>query len=302
MHFGPALSVVSGNYVAAKRRGIIDGVDFGFTGEVRFIAKDSILDQLDIGNIVLLSNLGFTAAGEVLNCNTYDVGLHASIELGADKLICLHLNDVTDMDLPQAHLVDARLDGGILLELYSRDGVGTMISTDFYEGIRKAAPSDLEAVQALLEPLERNGVLVRRSTEELRQQLSNFTVIERETKPQQQRLFLERPDTGRCEFVVVVVVGGGGGGGACELGRGTGRGDSLLDYVEQDARRKGMDRLVLLTTRTADWFMQRDFKLAGAAWCSDLVPSQRRNSQLYVKELQPLTEGESQEPGSRIGF
>jgi amino-acid N-acetyltransferase len=35
MHFGPALNVVSGNYVAAKRRGIHDGVDFGFTGEVR---------------------------------------------------------------------------------------------------------------------------------------------------------------------------------------------------------------------------------------------------------------------------
>jgi amino-acid N-acetyltransferase len=37
---------------------------------------------------------GFTAAGEVLNCNTYDVGLHAAVELGADKLFCLHLDDV----------------------------------------------------------------------------------------------------------------------------------------------------------------------------------------------------------------
>lgn len=41
--------------------------------------------------------------------------------------------------------------------------------------------------------------------------------------------------------------------------RGSGRGDSLLDYVEQDARLKGIRRLVLLTTRTADWFEQRDF-------------------------------------------
>lgn len=40
----------------------------------------------------------------------------------------------------RAHLVDARIDGGLLLELYSRDGVGTMISTDFYEGIRTAGP------------------------------------------------------------------------------------------------------------------------------------------------------------------
>lgn len=136
----------------------------------------------------------------------------------------------------RAHLVDARLDGGMLLELYSRDGVGTMISTDFYEGIRRAASRDLEAIavsalgqvlqglfarvavlnsltaysvhwavqhsallllhaasagsvcfflrlaQALLEPLQRTGVLVRRTPAELRAQLQHFTVIERETK------------------------------------------------------------------------------------------------------------------------
>lgn len=113
MHFGPALNVVSGNYVAAKRRGVHDGVDFGFTGEVcvclgvgvfggrhrmqlqqackqrtqhsapnatlrtqvRFVARDAILSQLDINNIVLLSNLGFTAGRCVAvqnarNCHT----------------------------------------------------------------------------------------------------------------------------------------------------------------------------------------------------------------------------------------
>jgi hypothetical protein len=68
--------------------------------QVRFVARDAIRRQLDNENIVLLSNLGFTAGGEVLNCNTYDVGLHASIELNADKLICLHLSDVTEMRLP----------------------------------------------------------------------------------------------------------------------------------------------------------------------------------------------------------
>ena len=47
----------------------------------------------------------------------------------------------------RAHLVDARIDGGMLLELYSRDGIGTMISTDFYEGIRRARSADLEAIQ-----------------------------------------------------------------------------------------------------------------------------------------------------------
>lgn len=44
-----------------------------------------------MGNIVLLTNLAYSAAGEVLNCNIYDVATHAAIELGADKLICMTL-------------------------------------------------------------------------------------------------------------------------------------------------------------------------------------------------------------------
>lgn len=58
IHFEPALTVVSGNYVTAKRRGVVDGTDYGLTGEVRFVMKDAIRQQLDLGNIVLLSNLG----------------------------------------------------------------------------------------------------------------------------------------------------------------------------------------------------------------------------------------------------
>lgn len=49
--------------------------------------------------------------------------------------------------IKRTHLVDARIDGGMLLELYSRDGVGTMISADFYEGIRLARSTDLESIQ-----------------------------------------------------------------------------------------------------------------------------------------------------------
>jgi len=481
MHFGPALSVVSGNCVAAKRRGVLDGVDYGYTGEVRFVAAGAIRRHLDDASIVLLSNLGFTSVGEVLNCNTYDVGLHAAVELGADKLICLHLSDVADLGLPQwlpvsaarrmlldrllgqppalasmdtatadnirlealqgaaagpaaaaggagggaaggagrsargrrraagdkaassasasgrrarratggsspgseppspapgpadggnggggrsggrsganhassssnssssndfmldlgvwqaqgfptaasvavvaccrgvkrAHLVDARADGGVLLELYSRDGIGTMISADFYEGIRRARPSDLEGLRQLLAPLEAAGVLVARTREELRALVPHFVVLERESRAMGCVLLLplgEAPVDGRRVAEI---------GAFCvdPAYRGSGRGDSLLDYAEQEARAQGVQRLVLLTTRTADWFMARDFRLAGAAWSSELLPEARRarvdpsrNSQLYAKELVPLDDLDSDdpalphinpEPGKRIGF
>jgi len=88
-HFAPPFSVISGNFTTAKRRGVVNGVDFGRTGHVRFIQADAIQKQLDAGNIVVMSNIGFSAIGEVLNCNIHDVASHAAIELKADKLICV---------------------------------------------------------------------------------------------------------------------------------------------------------------------------------------------------------------------
>ena len=99
--FAPALRVVSGNYVTSKRRGVVDGTDFGSTGSVRFVQHEAIHQQLDLGHVVLLSNLGYSASGEVLNCNTFDVATHAAVELKADKIMCITMDDVQELDLPQ---------------------------------------------------------------------------------------------------------------------------------------------------------------------------------------------------------
>ena len=56
---------------------------------MRYVQVDAIKTQLEMGNVVLLSNLTYSAAGEILCCNIYDVATHAAIELGAEKLICL---------------------------------------------------------------------------------------------------------------------------------------------------------------------------------------------------------------------
>jgi len=71
---------------------------------------------------------------------------------------------------------------------------------------------------------------------------------------------------------------------------------------------QGIRRLVLLTTRTADWFEQRDFVYSGQAFTSMLLPEARRakinparNSQLYAKELQQ-SHAELPKPGKRIGY
>ncbi|KAE8715743.1 putative amino-acid acetyltransferase NAGS1 [Hibiscus syriacus] len=83
------VSVASGNFLAAKRRGVVQGVDYGATGEVKKVDVARLRERLDGGCIVILSNLGYSSSGEVLNCNTYEVATACALALGADKLICI---------------------------------------------------------------------------------------------------------------------------------------------------------------------------------------------------------------------
>ncbi|KAL4437093.1 hypothetical protein ABPG75_004232 [Micractinium tetrahymenae] len=99
-HFAPAVQVVNGNYVTAKRRGIVNGIDFGSMGQVRFVQRGAIEQQLSAGNLVLLTNIGVSSSGELLNCNCFDVATHAAVELRADKLLLLTGQDVRDLELP----------------------------------------------------------------------------------------------------------------------------------------------------------------------------------------------------------
>lgn len=92
--------MVNGNFVLACRRGIVGGTDFGAMGCVRRVAVGPVRAQLDARAIVLLTNIGVTASGELLNCNVYDVATHAAVELGADKLLVVTDSDVARLRLP----------------------------------------------------------------------------------------------------------------------------------------------------------------------------------------------------------
>ena len=80
----------------------------------------------------------------------------------------------------RTHLISRLIDGALLLELYSRDGIGTLITADNYEGLRTATIKDIGGIIELIEPLEAEGVLVKRSREQLELDINNFTVIERD--------------------------------------------------------------------------------------------------------------------------
>jgi len=337
----PTVQCASGNYIFAKHRGIVEGIDFANTGEVRGVWTEAIIDQLDRGALVLLGNIGYSPAGETLNCSVFDVAVKAAEGLQADKLIFYktdyqgaglknwvplpeaeHLvqqaGGMVDSDfirriddvpieltasvvacqsgVTRSHIIDPYIDGALLLELFTRDGSGTMVSTDIYEGMRRARPSDVGAIFNLMQPLQDEGTLVARTREEIAEAIEDYLVVDRDGILLAVGILSRITDT-TAEISGFMVR---------PKYRGVGRGDSLLDYLEQVGREQGYEEIVLLTTRTADWFVARGFEHCGPAHDAPELPEPRRakvdparNSQLYLKQLETTPVGPA---GSRIGF
>jgi len=96
------LGVLSGNFITAQPLGVHNGTDYQHTGTVRKINADLIKKLTNLGNIVLLSPLGFSPSGEAFNLRYEDVASFTAKSLQADKLIFVHSDDATptiDIDL-----------------------------------------------------------------------------------------------------------------------------------------------------------------------------------------------------------
>ena len=182
-------------------------------------------------------------------------------------------------DVPRVHILDRHIDGALLLELFSRDGCGSLVMQDPFEDTRQAQLKDIGGILELIAPLEKEEVLVRRSRERLEMEIDHFTVVERdgmiiacaalypfiEEKISELACLAVHPDY-----------------------RKHGRGDALLKYIERQSRQLGIQQLFVLTTRTAHWFRERGFK-AGSI---DKLPIKRRalynyqrNSKVFIKDI-----------------
>ncbi len=315
-----AIQLISGNFVIAKPVGVRNGFDYQHTGEVRRIEVDAIRQQMDAGNVVLLSPLGSSPTGELFNLNAEDVASTAAIALGADKMIVLGdgiriedseqrlLRELSPQEagrllgeerftdsaverqltaayhaasngVARAHLLDASEDGALLKELFTRDGCGTMVTRETYETLRGARIDDVGGILELLEPLEQNGILVRRSRELLENEIQRFVIIERDGMVIACAALYPFVADHTGELACVAVH---------PHYRNSERGLQMLRYLERRAREQGLKTLFVLTTHTAHWFREQGFDPAGV----EALPEQRqqlynwqRNSKVFVKRL-----------------
>ena len=150
----------------------------------------------------------------------------------------------------RAHLISRKRDGALLSELFTRDGVGTLVTPTPLETLRAATIDDVGGILGLIEPLEREGILVRRSRELLEMEIERFIVLESDGIVAGCAALYPFPEEQAAELACLAV---------SQEFRGRGFGDRLLAAAEKDGQKTGFKRLFVLTTRTEHWFEERGF-------------------------------------------
>jgi amino-acid N-acetyltransferase len=150
----------------------------------------------------------------------------------------------------RAHLISRHRDGALLAELFTREGVGTLITPTPLETIRGATIDDVGGILNLIEPLEREGILVRRSRELLEMEVDRFLVLESDGMVLGCVALYPFPEEKAAEMACLAV--------HPEFRR-RGLGDRLLEAAQALARKKRMKELFVLTTRAEHWFEERGF-------------------------------------------
>jgi len=279
---GAQINLVSGNFVIAQPLGVDNGVDFCLSGKVRRIDAQGLKRQLDNHCIVLMGPIAASVTGESFNLTAEEIATQVAIKLKADKMIGFSsqngildrngdviaelmpndaqkiLNKLAEQGsacigtmaflkasidacrngVPRCHLVSYLDDGALLQELFSREGIGT----------------------------QEQGILVRRSREQLEIEIEQFMLIERDGLVIGCAALYPFEEDNAGEFACLVVH---------PDYRDADRGSLLLKNIIGQARSRGYSRLFALTTRSIHWFLEHGFVIEDV----DALPQKKK--QLY---------------------
>lgn len=287
---GAHINVVSGNFVIAQPLGVDDGVDYCHTGRIRRIDEDAIHHQLKNNGIVLLGPVAVSVTGESFNLAAEEIATHLAIKLKAEKMIGLtsgqglidenghvlaevfpnqiaHYLEQNEYPVEttrflqgairasksgvnRCHLISYQENGALLQELFSRDGIGTQIVMESAEKIRRATIHDIGGILELIRPLEQQGILVRRSREQLEMEIDKFTIIEKDNLTIACAALYPFKNESIGEMACVAVH---------PDYRQSARGEALLEHITTQAQVQGLNKLFVLTTRSIHWFQERGF-------------------------------------------
>jgi len=237
---------------------------------------EKLIYLTDVDGIVdsenkLLHELTLTQAQELLSSNNSNSNAIKHSLQSAIK--------ACSAGVKRCHLINRHIDGALLLELFSRDGIGSLITSEYFEGTRQATMDDIGGILEVISPLEEQGVLVRRSREQLELEIEHFIVTERDGMIVACAALYPYQEDQIAELACLAVHPN-------YLNQS--RGETLLNYIARNALKENIKTLFVLTTQSAHWFLERGFK---AAEFDDLPIKKRglynyqRNSKIFIRQI-----------------
>ena len=179
----------------------------------------------------------------------------------------------------RTHLISRHTDGAVLKELFSDEGIGTMVVESTLNILRDATIKEVGGILKLLRPLEQEGILVRRNRELLEQEIDRFVVLEHDRRIVGCAALYPFPDEAAAELAALAVE---------KLNRDRGYGEAILNHMISVAKSQGIKKLFVLTTRTAHWFLERGFVESDVS----ALPAQKkslynyqRKSKVFVRKI-----------------
>jgi amino-acid N-acetyltransferase len=309
------------NAVITHPLGIIRGVDHLFTGKVERVDTEVLQTLLSLGIVPVISPLGFNTDGKTYRANSDSVALAVAEALKAAKLIYIshdglryngqlirhmmvtdlknflqsgdggfepemvskarHAADACAAGIQRVHIVNGRDDEGLLAEVFSNEGIGTLIYANEYEQIRPARKKDIRAIQQLTKKAVEAEELIRRTRAEMERNLADYYIFEIDSNPVACIALHVYPEQHKGELAMLYV-------DQAHENQGIGR--KLIHFVENKARELGLSELIALSTQAFTFFESKGGFVDGTP--DDLPPGRRekynhsgRNSKVLIKKL-----------------
>ena len=321
----------STNAVIAHPLGILRGVDHLFTGRVERIDVDLLHTLLANGIVPVIPPLGLDGDGHTFRVNSDTVALEVARALGAVKIVYVTTTDgllvggtlarqigVEELEaalekdqvtpaqaskarhavaacragVPRVHVINGRVDEGLLAEAFSNEGIGTLVYASDYRQIRRARKRDVRSIAQLIQASVESEELMPRSRASIEAQLDDYYVLEVDRNPVACIALHVYPDENKGELACLVVR-------ASHENQGIGR--RMVQFVEDRATELGLETLLALSTQAFNFFQSKAGFTEGSP--EDLPPARRekydqsrRRSKVLVKRLRPL---ETHAPDSR---
>jgi amino-acid N-acetyltransferase len=190
-----------------------------------------------------------------------------------------HAVKACEAGVERVHIVPFSVDGSVLIESFTHDGVGTMIVDEKLESLREAVTDDLGGILQLIEPFERDGTLVKRNRTEIERDIGLYTVIEHDGVIFGCAALYPYPEAQTAEMSALTV---------SPQVQSQGDGERILKRIEQRAKTAGIASIFVLTTQTMHWFLKRGFVKVEPDWLPEARQRKYnwdRKSQVLVKKI-----------------